>query len=175
VAVFWARFTGEYAIPFWSMAFLCFVIPFFILASSERVRFLERQWLRLPFWWDVAGSYLIIIPTLTEPRLPYARAPMFLHGGMVDDGRVCAGFVLALILFSKFFPIISIWEMEKEEKERKEEPQRKRSNPLHPLCQKGKILSPLVSFPCRKQASGLEDFTIDTKTLTIEERRKCTN
>jgi hypothetical protein len=25
-----------------------------------------------------------------------------------------AGFVLALILFSKFFPIISIWEMEKE-------------------------------------------------------------
>jgi len=31
-----------------------------------------------------------------------------------------AGFVLALIFFSKFFPIISIWEMEKEEKEKEE-------------------------------------------------------
>jgi uncharacterized Tic20 family protein len=31
-----------------------------------------------------------------------------------------AGFILAILLFSKFFPVISIWEMEKEEKEREE-------------------------------------------------------
>jgi hypothetical protein len=29
-----------------------------------------------------------------------------------------AGFVLALVLFTKFFPIISIWEMEKEDHEK---------------------------------------------------------
>jgi uncharacterized Tic20 family protein len=29
-----------------------------------------------------------------------------------------AGFVLALILFTRFFPIISIWEMEKEDREK---------------------------------------------------------
>jgi hypothetical protein len=29
-----------------------------------------------------------------------------------------AGFVLALVLFTKFFPIISIWEMEKEDREK---------------------------------------------------------
>jgi len=29
-----------------------------------------------------------------------------------------AGFVLALLLFSKFFPIISIWEIEKEDQEK---------------------------------------------------------
>ena len=29
-----------------------------------------------------------------------------------------AGFVLALVLFIKFFPIISIWEMEKEDREK---------------------------------------------------------
>jgi hypothetical protein len=29
-----------------------------------------------------------------------------------------AGFVLALILFTKFFPIISIWETEKEDQEK---------------------------------------------------------
>ena len=124
VAVFWAKFTGEYAIPFWSMAFLCFVIPFFILAfkrtrtilgtSVASVAVLVGMWLE---------RYLIIIPTLTEPRLPYARGsyvPSWVEWSMMAG--LCAGFVLALILFSKFFPIISIWEMEKEEKERKEEP-----------------------------------------------------
>ena len=29
-----------------------------------------------------------------------------------------AGFVLALVLFTKFFPIISIWETEKEDREK---------------------------------------------------------
>jgi hypothetical protein len=29
-----------------------------------------------------------------------------------------AGFVLALVLFTRFFPIISIWEMEKEDREK---------------------------------------------------------
>jgi uncharacterized Tic20 family protein len=35
-----------------------------------------------------------------------------------------AGFILAILLFSKFFPVISIWEMEKEEKEREENKRR---------------------------------------------------
>jgi hypothetical protein len=34
---------------------------------------------------------------------------------------LCAGFTLAILLFSKIFPVITLWEMEKEEKERKEE------------------------------------------------------
>jgi hypothetical protein len=29
-----------------------------------------------------------------------------------------AGFVLALVLFTRFFPIISIWETEKEDREK---------------------------------------------------------
>jgi hypothetical protein len=35
-----------------------------------------------------------------------------------------AGFILAILLFSKFFPVISIWEMEKEDKEREENKRR---------------------------------------------------
>jgi len=124
VAVFWAKFTGRYSILFWAMALLCFVIPFLILAfkrtrtilgtSIASAAVLGGMWLE---------RYLIIIPTLTEPRLPYARGsyvPSWVEWSMMAG--LCAGFVLALILFSKFFPIISIWEMEKEEKERKEEP-----------------------------------------------------
>jgi Ni/Fe-hydrogenase subunit HybB-like protein len=34
---------------------------------------------------------------------------------------LCAGFTLAFVLFSKFFPVLSIWELEKEEKERTEQ------------------------------------------------------
>jgi hypothetical protein len=29
---------------------------------------------------------------------------------------LCAGFILAIVIFSKIFPVVSIWEMEKEEK-----------------------------------------------------------
>ncbi len=120
VAVFWTKFSGTYSILFWAMALFCFVIPFLILAfkrtrtilgtSIASAAVLAGMWLE---------RYLIIIPTLTEPRLSYARGsyvPSWVEWSMMAG--LCAGFVLALILFSKFFPIISIWEMEKEEKEK---------------------------------------------------------
>jgi molybdopterin-containing oxidoreductase family membrane subunit len=65
--------------------------------------------------------YLIIIPTLSQPRLPYERGsymPSWVEWSMMAG--LSAGFILAIVLFSKFFPVISIWEMEKEEKEREE-------------------------------------------------------
>jgi molybdopterin-containing oxidoreductase family membrane subunit len=61
--------------------------------------------------------YLIIIPTLSEPRLFYQRGsymPSWVEWSMMAG--LCAGFILAIVLFSKFFPVISIWEIEKEEK-----------------------------------------------------------
>jgi molybdopterin-containing oxidoreductase family membrane subunit len=119
VAVFWAKFSGKYSILFWAMALLCFVIPFVILAfkrtrtilgtSIASAAVLVGMWLE---------RYLIIIPTLTEPRLPYARGsyvPSWVEWSMMAG--LCAGFTLAILLFSKFFPVISIWETEKEEKE----------------------------------------------------------
>jgi molybdopterin-containing oxidoreductase family membrane subunit len=120
VAVFWTKFTGRYSILFWAMVFLCFVIPFFILAfkrsrtilgtSIASVAVLGGMWLE---------RYLIIIPTLTEPRLPYARGfyvPSWVEWSMMAG--LCAGFTLAIILFSKIFPVITLWEMEKEDKEK---------------------------------------------------------
>jgi molybdopterin-containing oxidoreductase family membrane subunit len=122
VAVFWAKFTGKYCILFWAMALLCFVIPFLILAfkrtrtilgtSMASASVLAGMWLE---------RYLIVIPTLTEPRLPYARGfyvPTWVEWSMMAG--LCAGFTLAIILFSKIFPVITLWEMEKEEKERRE-------------------------------------------------------
>lgn len=120
LAVFWAKVTGKYSPLFWLMVFFCFIIPFPILAlrrtrtilgtSTASAAVLIGMWLE---------RYLIIIPTLSEPRLPYARGaytPSWVEWSMLAG--LSAGFVLALILFSKFFPILSIWEMEKEEQEK---------------------------------------------------------
>ena len=122
LAVFWTKLTGRYSPLFWLMALFCFVIPFPILAlrrtrtilgtTIASVSILIGMWLE---------RFLIIIPALNQPRLPYARGsymPSWVEWSMLAG--LCAGFVLTLILFSKFFPIISIWEMEKEEKERDE-------------------------------------------------------
>ena len=120
LVVFWVKITGKYSMMFWLMVLCCFIIPFPILAlkrtrtilgtSIASISILIGMWLE---------RYLIIIPTLSEPRLPYERGayiPSWVEWSMMAG--LCAGFTLAIILFSKFFPVISIWEMEKE-KERK--------------------------------------------------------
>jgi Ni/Fe-hydrogenase subunit HybB-like protein len=118
LAVFWAKIAGKYSIMFWLMVLFCFVIPFPILAikrsrtilgtSIASVSVLIGMWLE---------RFLIIIPTLTQPRLPYGRGsytPSWVEWSMMAG--LSAGFILAILLFSKFFPVISIWEMEKEDK-----------------------------------------------------------
>ena len=120
LAVFWVKITGKYSWMFWLMVLFCFIIPFPVLAikrtrtilgtSIASISVLIGMWLE---------RYLIIIPTLSEPRLPYERGaymPSWVEWSMMAG--LSAGFILAIVLFSKFFPVISIWEMEKEENEK---------------------------------------------------------
>jgi len=115
LAVFWVKIAGKYSVMFWLMVLFCFIIPFPVLAmkrsrtilgtSIASISILIGMWLE---------RYLIIIPTLSEPRLPYARGaymPSWVEWSMMAG--LSAGFILAIVLFSKFFPVISIWEMEK--------------------------------------------------------------
>ena len=102
--------------------FFCFVIPFPILAVKRTRTILGTSIasgsVLIGMWLE---RFLIIIPTLSQPRLPYERGsymPSWVEWSMMAG--LCAGFTLAIILFSKFFPVISIWETEKEEKERGE-------------------------------------------------------
>jgi Ni/Fe-hydrogenase subunit HybB-like protein len=56
--------------------------------------------------------YLIVVPTLANPRLPYARglyAPAWVEVS-ITAGAV-AFFMLLYMVFTKIFPIISIWEV----------------------------------------------------------------
>jgi len=120
LAVFWVKVSGKYAPLFWLMVLLCFIIPFPVLAMRRTRTILGTSLasicVLIGMWLE---RYLIIVPTLSEPRLPYARGayvPSWVEWSMLAG--LSAGFVLALVLFSKFFPIISIWEMEKEDREK---------------------------------------------------------
>jgi Ni/Fe-hydrogenase subunit HybB-like protein len=140
------------------MAVLCFLIPFPILVFRRTLSGLTVSsiCIIIGMWLE---RYTIIIPSFSEPRLPYARGaytPSWVEWSLTAG--LCAGFTLAFVLFSKLFPVISIWETEKEEKEKDgrpggeekiiegENPQRNGLILLDPLLSKvGNISPPLVS------------------------------
>jgi len=111
--VLFAKVTGPYAPAFWAMAILNFVIPVAILAN-RRTRTLTgivvaSASVVVGMWLE---RYLIVVPTLANPRLPYARgfyAPTWVEVS-ITAGAV-AFFMLLYMIFTKLFPIISIWEV----------------------------------------------------------------
>jgi len=118
LAVFWSKFTGKYAPLFWTMVTLCFVIPFPILVFRRTVPglLIASISIVIGMWLE---RFLIIIPSFCQPRLPYLRGaymPSWVEWSMTAG--LFAGFTLAFVLFSKFFPVISIWETEKEAREK---------------------------------------------------------
>ncbi len=130
VAVFDAKFYGEFAPFFWVQIVLCLVIPLILIFPRGRsivgtviasVSILIGMWLE---------RFLIIVPTLTRPRLPsdlpfgvgiysptYTEWIIFLASAAI--------IVLMYMAFTKLFPIVSVWEMreEHEEEEREQVPE----------------------------------------------------
>jgi molybdopterin-containing oxidoreductase family membrane subunit len=117
--VFWAKFTGGYAPYFWTMVLCCFIIPLIVL-SNKKTRTIFGTMMAsvsviIGMWLE---RFTIVLPTLINPRLPYQRG--FYHPTWIEFAVTLAcfaSFILLYILFTKFFPIISIWEI-KEGKER---------------------------------------------------------
>jgi molybdopterin-containing oxidoreductase family membrane subunit len=113
MAVFGDRTRGKFSFIFWLMFIVNFVIPF-VLLGIKKLRsittgviasvgviigmFIER--------------YIIVVPTLTNTRLPAATAP-FYSPTWVELGITAATFaamVFLYLVFSKLFPIIAVWE-----------------------------------------------------------------
>lgn len=118
LAVFYAKLTGPYAPYFWTMVFLCLVLPLAIL-SNRKTRtipgiFVVSLGVIVGMWLE---RYTIVLPTLINPRLPIERGvytPTWIEFAIT--AACFAAFILLYVLFVKFFPIISIWEI-KEGKE----------------------------------------------------------
>ena len=114
MAIFWNKFTGRFAPYFWGMFLFCFIIPLPILSLNKT---------RTPFGTLIASisviigmwleRYVIVVPTLSNPRLPNEAVfyfPIWVEWS-VFAGCV-AFFILLYMVFTKLFPIVSIWEVQ---------------------------------------------------------------
>jgi molybdopterin-containing oxidoreductase family membrane subunit len=117
--VFGARVRGRFSAEFWVMVFVNFVVPFILLgirklrsittATIASVGILIGMWLE---------RYLIIIPTLSLPRLAAASgrySPSWVEISITV--ATFAAMAALYLVFSKLFPIVSVWEFEPHEQE----------------------------------------------------------
>ncbi len=114
MAVFWSKFSGEYMVEFWGMILCCMVIPVIFL-SNRKLRTMTGMVISsiaitIGMWLE---RFIIVVPTLANPRLPYERGAY--HPSWVELSLLAgcfAFFTLLYVLFTKFFPIVSIWEIQ---------------------------------------------------------------
>jgi len=114
-----ALFHGRYALQFWVMGVVGLFIPAVLLALpwtrtvggilTAAVMINVGMWLK---------RYVIVVPTLASPFMPVSSpggAPLSYVPTWVEwsiTAGAFSGFCLLYILFSKLFPIVSIWEVQ---------------------------------------------------------------
>ncbi|MGB5817795.1 MAG: NrfD/PsrC family molybdoenzyme membrane anchor subunit [Thermoanaerobaculia bacterium] len=112
--VFYYKFSGPYAPFFWGMVACNFLIPVLIL-SFRRTRtipgiFIASVTVVVGMWLERLN---IVIPSLANPRLPYPTGfyiPSIVEWAMFVGG--IATFILGFVLFARFFPLVSLWEIQ---------------------------------------------------------------
>ncbi len=111
---FWAKLTGPFAIPFWLMVISCVVVPFTLMARratrTPRGTLIAGIFVVIGMWLE---RFNIVVPTSTHPRWelePIAHYfPSWIELSIL--AATFAGFILLYMVATKFFPIISIWEI----------------------------------------------------------------
>jgi molybdopterin-containing oxidoreductase family membrane subunit len=112
--VFGARARGEFAPYFWTMVFCNFVVPF-VLLGIRRLRTIRTATIAgvavlIGMWLE---RFIIVVPTLAQSRLPAtwgSYAPTWVEISI--SAATFAVMALFYLLFSKLFPIVSVWEFE---------------------------------------------------------------
>jgi Ni/Fe-hydrogenase subunit HybB-like protein len=111
---FWDKLAGRFAWPFWVMVFSCSVIPFALMCRKK----MRSQWgTTVAASFVVLGMWLerfnIVVPTSVNPRLdlyqPASYTPSWVELAIMAG--TFSGFVLLYMIASKFFPMVSIWEL----------------------------------------------------------------
>ena len=112
--VFWYKFAGDFAPFFWAMIVCNFALPVALLCNSKTRTIpgilIASISVIIGMWME---RLIIVVPSLANPRLPYPTGiyipshtewMLFLGGISV--------FILGYMIFARFFPVISIWEIE---------------------------------------------------------------
>jgi molybdopterin-containing oxidoreductase family membrane subunit len=108
------KFTGPFAPYFWTMVLCNFLIPVVVLAFK---RFKTIKGVLFASIAVIIGMWLerliIVVPSLANPRL---ELPVGIYVPTLVEWALFIGgisvFALGFMLFAKFFPLISIWEIE---------------------------------------------------------------
>jgi molybdopterin-containing oxidoreductase family membrane subunit len=116
--VFWQKFVGAYAIPFWTMFVLCFAVPLaiFLTVGKRSIGWMVAGGLiiNLGMWLE---RYIVVVPTLTRPHLLSQLTEGTYMPTQIEwiiTAACFAGLLLLYALFARFFPIIPIWERSEE-------------------------------------------------------------
>jgi molybdopterin-containing oxidoreductase family membrane subunit len=111
---FWAKLTGPFAIPFWTMVMGCFVVPLALMS---------RQSMRTPRGTLIAGiavmigmwleRFNIVVPTSVNPRWEIESIGRYVPSWIELSIMLAtfSGFILLYMVATKFVPIVSIWEI----------------------------------------------------------------
>ena len=109
----WSTQIGRYAPLFWTMVLFNFILPFPLL-TIKRLRSITSTVIAscgvvIGMWLE---RFLIIVPSLSYKGTPYSWGSYFPRWPeVVILASSVAAMALLYLLFSKFVPIISIWEM----------------------------------------------------------------
>ncbi|MDH5507041.1 MAG: polysulfide reductase NrfD [Anaerolineae bacterium] len=112
--VFWQKFTGDFSLIFWAMTIFVFVIPLYLMVFHGKdnisVMVTSSVLVNIGMWLE---RYVVIIPTETRPRLLYelvqgAYTPTLTEWTITLS--LFAGLILLYSVFSRFFPIVPLWE-----------------------------------------------------------------
>ena len=108
------KFSGPYALMFWSMALLVFFVPLliFLLRGKNHIGWMvfASLLINVGMWLE---RYIVIVPTEVSPRLFFNLAQGSYHPTWVEGTITLAffaGMVLLYAMFTRFFPIIPLWE-----------------------------------------------------------------
>ncbi|MGA2440499.1 MAG: NrfD/PsrC family molybdoenzyme membrane anchor subunit [Tepidisphaeraceae bacterium] len=108
---------GHYAVQFWGMIFIGLVLPLLMLVTPMGRTIagitVAAIFVNVGMW---LKRYIIVIPTLASPFMPAREGTHLVYVPTWVEWSITAGglaaFLLMFILFSKVFPIISIWEVD---------------------------------------------------------------
>jgi Ni/Fe-hydrogenase subunit HybB-like protein len=108
------KVSGRYAWPFWTMMVCNFVVPVAIL-SFRKLRTIPG--ILICSITVLIGMFLerliIVVPSLENPRMPF---PTHFYMPSLTEISLFTGavalFLLGFMLFAKFFPIVSVWEIQ---------------------------------------------------------------
>ena len=114
LATLYSKLTGAFAVPFWLMVAFCSFIPFGLMAfratrtvagtTVASVAVVIGMWLE---------RFNIVVPTSLHPRVDMPALhylPSWVELSIM--AATFSGFILVYMVATKFFPIVSIWEIQ---------------------------------------------------------------